>query len=1237
MTRPFDKHLDSDELDRLVSLQRTSVSDSGRLLEPSLREAERHVESCQDCSQKLQMHKSVHSEILRMRASNPSPPTPECIGDAEWLDVAAGLCPEAKARELMKHAAQCGHCGPLLKNAAEALVDEPTPSEEAWLASLPSARPEWRKNVAEKLRSGTGARASSGAKERVREREEGASWRQKLFSWPRTAFAFAGIALAVVAGWLGVRVLRPPSAEQLLAQAYTDHRTLEVRIPGAKHAPMRVERTAGGSSLDKSPSLLKAEALIGENLRKNPNDPAWLQAKARADLLDGNYDSAIQSLQRALESQRDDPSLLTDLGSAYFVRAEAADRAIDYGNAIESLSRALAKSPDDLVALFNRALACERMFLYTQAVDDWEHYLRIDPQGDWAEDARKHLAAVKKKVEQHEQSQNEPLLTPAEIAQAVSGGAVVREKINGRIEEYLNLALAHWLPISLRAKTAETRTLDPTTAIRALSTLAEVLSARHNDTWLADLMASRLSEPMAAAAEALSRAVQANVAGSPSEGLIASTEAEHLFRQASNYPGLLRAQMEELYSLHRLFHGSECLRLATNMERALKDKRYSWMETQVRLEEFSCLDSQAKMDTGGHALTAALNIAHSSHYAGLLQRGMVFAANLETGKGNIAGAAEWDLTGLSEYWSGNTTAIRAYQFYDDLSAQAQRSGKWRWAVVAGKDAVRAIASTPNRSGEGIARCQLAISLSMAKDAKEASEQYAIARSVFSSLPSNPGIRGFEDDAEMQLAEAEASQGLIDQAEARLLKAKADIPSGLDSYVTWLMYYRARAKIARRRGDEESLVRACLAVVGIGEAGLSTIRTERDRLTWNHATADCYGELANTKLRQNDPIAALSLWEWYLGAAVRSIRPSPGGTGFASYDKEAPVLDVSGVEQQLQKLDRETVLVFAELDDRIFAWIYDDRGVYSATIAIEPSTLARVANDFVIQCADPKSDLAALRENGRALYGSLVAPFEGRFDQGRTLVVEATGSLASVPFQALVEPDGSYMGMHHAVVSSPGLDYMLRLRPSRPVTSNMRALVVGASAALGFGQQIPLPDAGQEAEQISHLFKNSVLLQGRQAKQSAILDHIARAAIFHFAGHAVSNAEATGLEVAPDSEATETAPLTVLSPNSIVAAHPRNLQLVVLSACSTGRAGDDGLNGPSDIAEAFLRTGIPHVIASRWNVDSATTAALMNSTYRLLLHGQAAPKALQEVYREFSSIPQTSHPYYWAAFNAFGRA
>ena len=45
----------------------------------------------------------------------------------------------------------------------------------------------------------------------------------------------------------------------------------------------------------------------------------WLHAKADADLLDGNYDSAITSLQRALETQQNAPGSANRFGVGVFL------------------------------------------------------------------------------------------------------------------------------------------------------------------------------------------------------------------------------------------------------------------------------------------------------------------------------------------------------------------------------------------------------------------------------------------------------------------------------------------------------------------------------------------------------------------------------------------------------------------------------------------------------------------------------------------------------------------------------------------------------------------------------------------------------------------------------------------------------------------------------------------------------------------------------------------------------
>ena len=403
MTRPLDKHLDPDELDALVSSRGIPITQAGGREEQELKEAERHVASCHDCSLKLKLLRSMHNDLSSPKPLPPVPPGPQCLDEAEWRRVAAGLLSTPETRERMIHASQCGHCGPLLKQAAEALAVEVTRREEALLSSLRSVQPDWQSRMAQTL--GTASQPVQSVKQLP----------GFHLAWRLPLLALAAIACVAIATWLGMRLLRGPSVDRLLAQAYTQRRTLEVRIPNAQYAPLRVERGGSGSNLDKPPSLLKAEALIGEKLQSHPNDPVWLDARARADLLDGNYDSAVKTLQQALLTQPDSARFLTDLGSAYYMRGQSAENALDYGQAIEALGKALVKEPDDPIALFNRALACEQLFLYDRAAVDWGRYLHQDPQGDWAKEAREHLDRVRQNLEKRQQRHTQSLLSPRDF------------------------------------------------------------------------------------------------------------------------------------------------------------------------------------------------------------------------------------------------------------------------------------------------------------------------------------------------------------------------------------------------------------------------------------------------------------------------------------------------------------------------------------------------------------------------------------------------------------------------------------------------------------------------------------------------------------------------------------------------------------------------------------------------------------------------------------------------------
>jgi CHAT domain-containing protein len=94
------------------------------------------------------------------------------------------------------------------------------------------------------------------------------------------------------------------------------------------------------------------------------------------------------------------------------------------------------------------------------------------------------------------------------------------------------------------------------------------------------------------------------------------------------------------------------------------------------------------------------------------------------------------------------------------------------------------------------------------------------------------------------------------------------------------------------------------------------------------------------------------------------------------------------------------------------------------------------------------------------------------------------------------------------------------------------------------------------------------------------------------------------------------------------------QLVVLSACDTGR-GDVKLGqGVYGLRRAFVVAGAETVVMSLWKVNDGTTQKLMEAYYRNLLAGLGRGTALREAMRWLRS--SRPHPHDWAPFIVLGR-
>jgi anti-sigma factor RsiW len=143
MGRPFDKHIDSQELNALVPPRLGEGESIGSPIPADIRETELHVASCAECRKKVAQYRQLVNGPSDVRASQPSEQGPDCPTLIDWHEVAAGLWPKSKTQYLIAHAARCAHCGPLLRAAS---ADDPTSEEQEFLGLLkapsrPAAHP----------------------------------------------------------------------------------------------------------------------------------------------------------------------------------------------------------------------------------------------------------------------------------------------------------------------------------------------------------------------------------------------------------------------------------------------------------------------------------------------------------------------------------------------------------------------------------------------------------------------------------------------------------------------------------------------------------------------------------------------------------------------------------------------------------------------------------------------------------------------------------------------------------------------------------------------------------------------------------------------------------------------------------------------------------------------------------------------------------------------------------------
>lgn len=385
--------------------------------------------------------------------------------------------------------------------------------------------------------------------------------------------------------------------------------------------------------------------------------------------------------------------------------------------------------------------------------------------------------------------------------------------------------------------------------------------------------------------------------------------------------------------------------------------------------------------------------------------------------------------------------------------------------------------------------------------------------------------------------------------------------------------------------------------------------------------------------------------------------------------------IASIQQVQAILDEKTILLeYALGEERSFLWGITKHSVQVHELP-EERTVSQLVEQYHKTLKAPLVEKKEIKEHielGKKLYRLLLQPAASQLQEKSQLVIIPDSSLYSLPLEALIVENNEsgdnkdseqlhavpYLVKDYVVTYAPSASVLVTLEKSRDLHGQKASSRV---SLLAFGDPSPMPDgfnrlpySAEEIQKIAGIFgvslpSDAVNLQEKATKKRLQELDLSRYHVLHFATHAILR----------DPGQRITQPSLVLSLAGADSPYDSFLQrgeifnlrlnadLVVLSACDTGRGKLYQGEGVVGLTRSFMYAGTPSVVASLWKVNDESTSRFMEFFYRNLREGRSKAEALRQAKMELMQAPVWNEqlqdnlqhfyaaPWFWAPFILIG--
>jgi CHAT domain-containing protein/Tfp pilus assembly protein PilF len=326
----------------------------------------------------------------------------------------------------------------------------------------------------------------------------------------------------------------------------------------------------------------------------------------------------------------------------------------------------------------------------------------------------------------------------------------------------------------------------------------------------------------------------------------------------------------------------------------------------------------------------------------------------------------------------------------------------------------------------------------------------------------------------------------------------------------------------------------------------------------------------------------------------------------------------------------------------------------------------------------EEDEPSFEDERKSLYATLIQPVLHKIPATvKEILIVPDGNLAYLPFDILKDSEGIDLGEKYSISISPSVSVSefaarngnLTQEPfiafggawyskkkktadrSRDITilpdDRRRTQNTGLDEAGDYYRKRfvwpDLPGTELEVKGLGEISANSTILLGKNVTEAKVKElsrsgELARYPVIHFACHGYFNSEAPILSGLVMSEVSgrlsrnnEDGYLTIPE----MAVLNLNANMVILSACETGRGEIIRGDGMVGLARSLLVAGTRSVGVSLWSINDKPTVDFMLSVYnKALREGKTFRAAYFETKQQFRKSGPWKHPRYWAGFTLY---